>query len=535
MSEFQSTASAPAIESPVSVPVATAKRFDGLDGVRATAMLLGVFYHLPIAMYAGGFGMGFGFGGGGSPKAPIDLWLHSFRMPLFFLISGFFANMMLQKYGWKKYFARRWWRIGAPLVIAFFALGAFRIAVAHFRPVGAGPFGAPGFGGPQAPGPGFGQPPRGNTSDPPPAGGAPPEGGPATPPGGPPRFGGPPQFGGPPAGNSPFRPPFGGPPGGWGNPPFGPPGGINPANTTPPLTFVMPKLPPRVWNEKLFGPYGRHFQLEHLWFLWYLLIFVTIGPPVIAAISRPAKKLGDRFGDAFGSGLLRWNVFAVLLGLVTLPVLLHARGTMGWSLANPHGFLGAFPDFLIQYYPDEPYYFLYFLTGWWLYRGRGGLSHFADWWLWNLTLGVAGFAISQQLSGRFSQQTDLPHFEWYRLGGFALYGVGAAFSACGLIGLFQKFFDRPTPVGRYLVDTALWIYLIHLPLIPYLIWWVQPAGGAWWVSSLGGMIVVAGVSLVLFELLIRPTPLVHIFGPPTIHRPTASPPQEVPARKDDSA
>jgi len=60
-----------------------------LDWVRVTAMLLGVFYHLPIAFMAGGFGMG--FGAGVSPKTPIDNWLHSFRMPLFFLISGFLA------------------------------------------------------------------------------------------------------------------------------------------------------------------------------------------------------------------------------------------------------------------------------------------------------------------------------------------------------------------------------------------------------------------------------------------------------------
>ena len=92
----------------------TPTRYYGLDGVRATAMLLGVFYHLPISFMNGGFGMGFGGRFGESPKAPIDEWLHSFRMPLFFLISGFFANMMLGKYGLQRYLTRRWWRIGHP-------------------------------------------------------------------------------------------------------------------------------------------------------------------------------------------------------------------------------------------------------------------------------------------------------------------------------------------------------------------------------------------------------------------------------------
>ena len=83
-------------------------------------MFLGIFYHLQF-MNAGGFGFSGmpGFGGPPpfNPKGAIDGWLHSFRMPLFFLISGFFANMVLAKYGLWKYFARRWWRIGAPLLV----------------------------------------------------------------------------------------------------------------------------------------------------------------------------------------------------------------------------------------------------------------------------------------------------------------------------------------------------------------------------------------------------------------------------------
>ncbi len=133
-------------------------RFYGLDGVRATAMLLGVFYHLPISIMAGGFGMGFDFSG--SPKSSIDNWLHSFRMPLFFLISGFFANMMLGKYGLKRYMVRRWWRIGAPLFIAIAAFAGLRMATDYFRSAAV-----PGFGPPGAMNAGFGVPARRRSAD----------------------------------------------------------------------------------------------------------------------------------------------------------------------------------------------------------------------------------------------------------------------------------------------------------------------------------------------------------------------------------
>ena len=89
--------------------VATAPRYYALDCVRAAAMLLGVFYH--AIMFIGG--------DGGRTTAPGLLdWIHSFRMPLFFLISGFFGQMMLGKYGLSGYLRRRWWRIGLPLFCA---------------------------------------------------------------------------------------------------------------------------------------------------------------------------------------------------------------------------------------------------------------------------------------------------------------------------------------------------------------------------------------------------------------------------------
>lgn len=504
------------------------ERFYGLDGVRSTAMLLGVFYHLPIAMMAGGPGMG--FDRSGSPKQEIDDWLHSFRMPLFFLISGFFANMILGKYGWRLYLTRRWWRIGAPLVLAFVAFVVLRVATDALSPASPGPFGfpppafpgpgGPGPGGPDGPGP-FGPPGPfaglGQADAVPTVAGAGQRAAPQGPQG--PQAG---AFGG--AG------PFGGPgtfvPGAFGPGIGGNAGGgrmgIPPGPPTGPLV-AMPAFPSRTAAELLFGSYSRFMNLEHLWFLWYLLVFVTIGPCVAMAADRLLPMRWKRSTDRLGERLIRRNVMAIAFGLLALPALIHARGFMGWSLTNPMVFLAPFPDFLWQYQPDVPYYFLHFLAGWWLFRSRACLNEFGHAWLWSLVIGIAGFAASQALSDRFSARPDTPSFEWIRIGAFALYGVGAAYTATGFLGFFQRYLNRPSRASRYFADTALWIYLIHMPLIPYLIWWIQPSRTAWWGATLAGIVLVTGVALVLFELLVRPTPLVHVFGPASPRRPASEP------------
>ena len=527
-------------------PLRATERFNGLDAARAAAMLLGVFYHLPIA-FMGGF-----MGAPPSPKSAIDGWLHSFRMPLFFLISGFFARMMLSKYGWRKYLLRRWQRIGAALFVSLALLALYRDAAERWRaaspPPAFGPFpgmGQPFPGGPLGPGAfpagaGFPTGPMNRPALPTTgAAGAPPSG--AVPPGTqtPGARGAAPTFPGFPGPGSTGRdasapaasggtPPgmgFGWPPGGG----FGPPGGGPPPATFP---VSMPGMPSRAWATRLFGPFSRHVALEHLWFLWYLLVMLTVAPAVTVLIRGTVGRIvGIDSWHAGLGGLLRWNLAGFLLALVTLPALVHARGWMGWTLANPHGFLGTFPDVLFQYTPDWPFYSLYFLAGWWLYLARQHLASLERHWAWAFVFGVTAHALSQSLAARYAPQTSLPAYDWIRWGTFGLFGLGSAYSALGFLGVFQRYFQHPSAAVRYLADTALWVYLIHLPLIPYVIGWVEPSRSAWWVSTAGGMLLVTGVSLALYELIVRPTPLVWLYGPPSPRRhPVSTPPGEHPIK-----
>jgi hypothetical protein len=88
--------------------VGSGTRYHSLEGLRAAAMLLAVAWHAVQ---------------GSRPEtvATVMDWLHSFRKPLFMLISGFFGHMMLVKYGLGRDLTKRWWRVGMPMLIGLFS------------------------------------------------------------------------------------------------------------------------------------------------------------------------------------------------------------------------------------------------------------------------------------------------------------------------------------------------------------------------------------------------------------------------------
>ena len=77
-------------------------RYHGLDALRGIAMLLGIVLHAAIPYY---------------PDLPPDIWptdrnssevirlimdfIHMWRMPVFFMLAGFFANLIISRKSWK--------------------------------------------------------------------------------------------------------------------------------------------------------------------------------------------------------------------------------------------------------------------------------------------------------------------------------------------------------------------------------------------------------------------------------------------------
>ncbi len=95
-----------------------AERLHALDNLRALAMLAGLLFHALLA-YSPLARPYWPAADTGNAQA-VDLliwWLHLFRMPLFFLIAGFFAAHSVQQRGLGGMLRSRWRRIALPLLL----------------------------------------------------------------------------------------------------------------------------------------------------------------------------------------------------------------------------------------------------------------------------------------------------------------------------------------------------------------------------------------------------------------------------------
>lgn len=103
-------------------------RYHGIDALRAFAMILGIFLHASIVY----------------KTIPLPVWpadpaagnvffdylyflIHTFRMPLFFMVAGFFCRLLIQKAGIRGFVRRRWERIGIPFLFSMIFILPFTV------------------------------------------------------------------------------------------------------------------------------------------------------------------------------------------------------------------------------------------------------------------------------------------------------------------------------------------------------------------------------------------------------------------------
>lgn len=116
-------------ELPQPLPTGTAldgprEHWPGLVSLRALAMLLGVTLHASIA-YMPTQMKGLTWIIQDSPSVVCDVtfwWVHAWRLPLFFFLSGFFAKLTMDRHGTKGFAIRRFKRVFIPYIVAVYTI-----------------------------------------------------------------------------------------------------------------------------------------------------------------------------------------------------------------------------------------------------------------------------------------------------------------------------------------------------------------------------------------------------------------------------
>jgi glucan biosynthesis protein C len=92
-------------------------RYHGLDALRGLAMLLGIVLHAALpympnieVLWPADERSSFGI-------LAVFEFIHMWRMPVFFMLAGFFANLIISRRTWKSWWGNRLLRIGLPMIV----------------------------------------------------------------------------------------------------------------------------------------------------------------------------------------------------------------------------------------------------------------------------------------------------------------------------------------------------------------------------------------------------------------------------------
>ena len=256
--------------------------------------------------------------------------------------------------------------------------------------------------------------------------------------------------------------------------------------------------------------------VAHLWFLYYLLlmyaalvVFRLLGKRwTTRPAARPAGRLpiGRRLGNAVYTRI----PLLLTLGAV-LPLILREGNESKpiWPLNAPDVLYGA----------------LFFFYGYGLYARREVIDRLRETGtlvlLWSIA--VAVFFVHLALIGAMDEASkrgvddEAIGFLW--LVDAVFYGASAVLFSVGFVGLFERLLRSPSPWVRWLADSSYWIYIIHLPVVTFLTFylahldrqgWLKYLTGFGWSAELKFLAACAATGLLgiaTYRYLVRYTPL----------------------------
>lgn len=222
------------------------------------------------------------------------------------------------------------------------------------------------------------------------------------------------------------------------------------------------------------------YQLSHLWFLYYLFIMSVLAY-VFSRLTRHRSLLfiDDFFKRTFKNPVSRLlTLTAVSFSLLFLFGARSFETSVSWI-----------PDFGILCY-----YMAFYITGWLLYRNRELVNTLKDLDMTITVLGITAFC----LKFYYENQINLPGLQ-----------VLNSFITCslsiGIAGLFLRFADAPKNYMTYFVNSAYWVYLVHLSIALLLSGFLNDKPGSVYLKFLIVLLGTTVISLLSYQLFVRKT------------------------------
>ncbi len=381
-------------------------RYHGLDGLRAFAMLLGVVVHATLPYFSRLAGIEFMWPADPDQSLALLLlfdYIHAWRMPVFFLLAGFFAHLVLERRSPSEFVRDRLCRIGVPLVLFAVVMAVLIPALWWY---------------------------------------------------------------------------------GWKGE----------------FAVDLRMLDPRKWPSLI----SQGIPLAHLWFLWYLLLLYA------ALLAWRAALRAVPAAPAIGRRLSGWiYARAPLLLMLAAALLLAARGGDESKPIWP-------PNV-----PDLLYAALFFFYGHGLWPRRQlldrlrGRSRLAGLW----TAGMLAHAVHVAALGAQDQGLAGTAVGIVTVVDTLAYGSAAVLLSLALVGSFAVLLRTPRRWVRWMADSSYWIYLMHLPVVAFLTFWLAHLDASGRLAALTGFdwgpelkfsvafVATSVVGVVSYRYLVRYTPL----------------------------
>jgi len=241
------------------------------------------------------------------------------------------------------------------------------------------------------------------------------------------------------------------------------------------------------------------FEPSFLWFLWYLLIID--GAAISLYLFAPGflRAAGERFCALIGRPLGG-------IPLLAVPTMLALWTATNWTAAPA-------TDTFVPDWSVLAYYALFFSLGATLYARRELVAAAGrNAWRWAAcalaAILPAALLFSLHNSGSYGSQPAVHG------AALLIYAIATWTSLIALVGLSERYLNRPRPALRYMADSSYWIYLSHMPAMVLI---VALVGGTALGTAPQFLLVTAGslaFSLLTYPLFVRYTVIGRVLNGP---------------------